>query len=185
MFFFFLNCSFVAYFKMDRLGVMPRPRLTQIMESKGLDSSILNKPDEMLPLGLGQVSKKPSPATPMPLLEPDSTHLVPKGPTYLSGRDRIDLPTQPFKPAYIRPRPRNVGEATLELPIQPLKWATLAMNAVDEDRPGTLRHGMVSSLFDINAKVFGGQLGSPFSIGPVFSFYTESQFKVVCVMSKA
>lgn len=49
---------YCGYFKMQQLGSLSRDRLAEIATDKGLDSAILDRPDEMLPLSPTHSSHK-------------------------------------------------------------------------------------------------------------------------------
>jgi len=169
---------YMAYFRQRDLGALPLERLREIMASKGLNPEMLDKPDEMLPLNPTDVSNKPAPPAALPPTLKDSTHLIAPKPSFRSGRDPVDLPQLPYCPAHLRPRARPGGPAEAPVgPMQPMKWASLAMAAIDEDRPGTLRHALKSPVFDLAAVVKGGKHGTPFGLGPVFSFFVETHFR--------
>jgi hypothetical protein len=166
---------FCAYFAMSRLGTLSNERLKEIVDFKGLDSRLLGKPDEMIPLPPNEVAYKPMPAAAMNRAPVDSMHMIPKPPAYRSGPSDVSLPPLPFCPPTLRPRARLPFEVP-EGPVQPIKWATQAMDAIHNDRPGSLRYALSSPICDINARVSGGRNGCPFSIGYTLSVARASTF---------
>jgi hypothetical protein len=168
---------YMAYFRQKDLNAVPLDRLKEIVKRKGLNPDMLDRPDEMLPLNPTDTSNKPAPPGPMPVSAADSRHILAKAPTFRSGRDAVDLPPQPFCPAHLRPRARpSPGDSPVG-PMQPMKWVSLAMAAIDEDKPATFRHAQTSPVFDMETTVKGGKNGTPFSLGPVYSFFVETHFK--------
>jgi len=167
---------YCAYFKMQKLQSLPRDRLREILTAKGLDPAMLDKPDEMLPLGPGSHSNKPGPPGKLEEAAADSSHLLAAKPRYRVGPDSVDLPPVPFSPAFVRPVPRLHPQRTAPIvAMQPGKWPSLVVQGIDEDRPGPLRCAMGSPIFEVDARVCGGHNGGPFKLGPAFSFFSQRQ----------
>ncbi len=166
--------NFCAYFKMLHTGALPFERISEIMDTKGLDSRILATPNNMLPLSPRAHSNVPAPML-KPLAYPasDSKAALAAKPSFRSGAHVVSLPGLPHCPPALQPR-RGGNVVTQSA----ARWASMVLDGIMADNPHPLRLAASSHLYDVNAVVHGGEHGRPYAVGrSAFAFFSEEQFR--------